>query len=73
MESNLELKRRVSQLESRLDQREAELSYLNTLLLNCGFPEGIQSLKYTIEDLLRDESSQSHSFPPDRLSKGDLF
>ncbi len=61
METNQELKRRVAFLESRLDQFESELSYVNQLLLACGFPEGVASLKYTIEDLLSEEVSEGPS------------
>lgn len=54
MENNQELRRRVAFLESRLDQLESEFAYVNKLLLDCGFPEGVESLKATIEDLLED-------------------
>lgn len=49
-----ELQRRVAWLESRLDQTESELAHLNELLLDCGFPEGIHTLKITIEELLEE-------------------
>lgn len=52
MNNKEELQRRVAWLESRLDQVEAELAYLHTLLTECGFPEGITTLKMTIEELL---------------------
>ena len=58
-----ELQRRVAWLESRLDQTESELIHLNQLLKNCGFPEGIYTLKATIEELLNDAGS-SFRFPP---------
>lgn len=35
----------VASLESKVDHLETELSYLNQLLTQCGFPEGISSLK----------------------------
>ena len=50
--SNNELQNKVAQLESTVDVMETELSYLNEILLKCGFPQGINSLKQTIEDLL---------------------
>jgi hypothetical protein len=31
---------------------ESELSYIDQLLLKCGFPEGIKTLKKTVEELL---------------------
>lgn len=52
MENKEELKRRIAWLESRLDQVETELGHLNQLLQDCGFPEGIRTLKATIDELL---------------------
>lgn len=57
MDNSQELRRRVAYLESRLDQVEAEFSYLNNLLVECGFTEGLASLKLTIEDLLEESNS----------------
>jgi len=54
MDNKEQLERRVAHLESRLDHCEAELGYLNTLLINSGFPEGVETLKVTIEQLLAD-------------------
>lgn len=56
MDNNNELKRRVALLETRNDQIEAELNYINKMLLECGFPEGVNSLKATIEELLAEAS-----------------
>lgn len=47
-----ELNGKIAALESKVDMLEAELSYLNTLLLRCGFPEGIETLKATVEEIL---------------------
>lgn len=52
MENKDELNKRIAWLESRLDQVETELSHLNQLLENCGFPEGVKTLKNTISELL---------------------
>lgn len=51
---NEELQRKVAWLESRLDQVETELSELNHMLISCGFPAGIKTLKATINELLSD-------------------
>jgi DNA repair exonuclease SbcCD ATPase subunit len=59
-----ELQRRIAWLESRLDQTESELSHLNELLLDCGFPEGIHTLKATIEELL-EEANRPYPRPPE--------
>ena len=62
MKSNEELQRRVAWLESRLDQVETELVSLNSLLEDCGFPNGIHTLKSTINDLL-EEAEDLYHFP----------
>lgn len=46
------LQTRVALLESQNDVLETELSNLNEMLVNCGFPEGIKTLKSTVEELL---------------------
>ncbi len=46
----------IASLESKIDHLETELSYLNTLLINCGFPEGIATLKETAEELLSEKA-----------------
>jgi len=57
-----DLKHRVAVLESRIDQLESELSYTNELLIKIGFPDGIQGLKETIEEVLSD-SNGYEDFP----------
>lgn len=42
-------------LESYIDYLETELSYLQDLLKRCGFPEGIQTLKESAEELLLEQ------------------
>lgn len=59
-----ELQKRVAWLESRLDQAESELSHLHKLLLECGFPDGVRTLKATIEDLL-EEADGPYYYPPE--------
>ncbi len=46
------LRTRVATLESQVDLLESELTYLNSLLIEVGFPEGIETLKATAEELL---------------------
>lgn len=64
MNNKIELNRKVAHLESRLDQVETELEYLNTLLLHSGFPEGVKTLKTTIEQLLG-EAGHPYQLPTD--------
>lgn len=54
---NKELNRKLAALESKLDIVESELSYLNNLLVQCGFTEGTESLKATLQDILDETSS----------------
>lgn len=64
MENDRELKRKVAALESHLDQTESELSYLNALLLSCGFPGGVTTLKKAIEQLLSEPDIDEDRQPP---------
>jgi hypothetical protein len=54
MNNTTELNSRIAGLESQVDHLESELSYIDQLLLSCGFPEGVKTLKKTVEELLRD-------------------
>ena len=66
MNNIVELRRKVAWLESRLDQLETEIGQLNHMLVDCGFPEGIETLKATINDLLAEASDPSQLPPDDR-------
>ena len=52
MNNTTELNSKIAGLESHVDVLETELSYIDQLLLKCGFPEGIKTLKKTVEELL---------------------
>lgn len=52
MNNTTELNSKVAGLESQIDHLESELDYINQLLLSCGFPEGVKTLKKTVEELL---------------------
>lgn len=56
---NKELNGKIAVLETQVDLLESELSYLNRLLVNCGFPDGIQTLKRTVEELLSASPAES--------------
>lgn len=43
----------IAALESRVDMLETELSYVNQILVDCGFPEGLSTLKMTVEEMLK--------------------
>lgn len=53
--NNKELHSRLAALESHVDMLESELTYLNHLLIKCGFPEGVDTLKETVEELLLED------------------
>jgi hypothetical protein len=54
-----QLKGRVASLESKIDMLESELMYLNDMLIRCGFPEGVKTLKETVQELLAEDSSHN--------------
>ncbi len=61
MDNNINLlKARVAGLESKVDLLEAELMYLNEMLVRCGFPEGVKTLKETVCELLAEDASQEN-------------
>lgn len=62
-----QLKSRIASLESKTDLLESELMYLNDMLIRCGFPEGIHTLKETVKELLAEESPNSSSERPELI------
>jgi len=53
---NKRLLKKIAKLESKLDHLETEFDYLNKILINCGFPKGIETLKNNALELLKDSS-----------------
>ena len=51
--------KKIAKLESFNDFLQTELSYLDQILRECGFPEGINSLKETVEELISDKQQSS--------------
>jgi len=45
----------IAVLESRVDHLETELSYLNKILIQCGFPEGVATLKESVMEMLQEK------------------
>jgi hypothetical protein len=62
MDQIKELRSKIAILESKVDHLESEMGYINTLLVKCGFPEGIKTLTDTVEELL--EEGFESPFPP---------
>lgn len=52
------LKHRISELESLNDQLTAELRYLDGLLKEVGFEEGLITLKYAALELLEQDHEE---------------
>ena len=49
----MELNKKIAMLESVVDYLKTELSYLNQILIDCGFSEGITTLKLAAEELMK--------------------
>jgi hypothetical protein len=62
-----QLKARVASLESKIDMLESELMYLNDMLMRCGFPEGVATLKETVQELLAEDASHSNRERPELI------
>ncbi len=54
-----QLQAKIAYLECQMDLLETEMSDLNEMLLQCGFPEGIKTLKETVTELLTQDPSIS--------------
>ncbi len=50
---------KIAALESQVDHLKSELTFLNERLMDCGFSEGIETLKMSIEEILTDQESYS--------------
>ena len=60
------LERKVAKLESLCDQLQAERSYLDTLLKEIGFEEGLKTLKEAAIEMLdrKGDNSGPPQMPP---------
>lgn len=50
-----ELLKRISELESLNDQLLSELRYLDDLLKEIGFAEGLKTLKYAAKEIIEED------------------
>ena len=48
----MDTNKKLAALESLVDYLKTEISYLNQILVDCGFSEGITTLKMAIEEFL---------------------
>ena len=51
---NNKLLRQIAALQSQIDQYEAEIAYLDTLLKDVGFSDGIYTLKLAASEILEE-------------------
>lgn len=54
-----QLQKKIAQLEFSQDQLEAELSYVNELLMSVGFPQGLASAKEVALEIIQDEQQEA--------------
>ncbi len=54
-----ELLKRLSELESLNDQLHAEIRYLDQLLKDIGFEEGLQTLKFAAQELIQEQDKHA--------------
>ena len=54
---NNKLKDIIASMETKIDMLESEIAYLNQLLIECGFPNGIATLKDAAQELIKLEST----------------
>jgi hypothetical protein len=60
----MDLNKKVAALETLVDHLKTELFYLNKILVECGFSEGIATLKMSVEELLKENLiSDEKAFP----------
>lgn len=45
--------KKIAALESLVDHLKTEITYLNQILTECGFSEGLTTLKQTVEEFLK--------------------
>lgn len=51
----MDIYKKAAYLESLVDHLKTELSHLNDLMIQVGFPEGIATLKMTAQELLSEK------------------
>ncbi len=57
----MDANKKVAYLESLVDHLKTELSHLNDLMIQVGFPEGIATLKMTAQELLAEKEVYEES------------
>lgn len=57
-----ELEKKLAQLEFANDQLVAELNYLDHLMRQVGFTEGLESLKMTAKELYENDQFENEDY-----------
>ncbi len=53
-----QMQKKISELESINDQLQAEIRYLDRLLKEVGFEEGLKTLKFAAKELIEQDKQQ---------------
>ena len=53
---NKDYEKTIARLVTKVDQLETELVYLNKILIQVGFQEGIKTLKESVEELIEEQA-----------------
>lgn len=62
---NPELERKIAQLETLNDQLVSELKYIDGILKEIGFPDGIVTLKIAATEIRELQSKEPPPHPPE--------
>ena len=54
MDHKDKLEAKIAVLESKVDYLESEIGHIDQLLLRCGFPDGLETLRETVEEILKE-------------------
>ncbi len=58
---NKRLLKKIAKLETKLDLLETEFDYLNKILIKCGFPKGITTLKKSAIEIISESKTNKKS------------
>lgn len=53
-----QMRKKISELESINDQLQAEIRYLDRLLREVGFEEGLKTLKFAAKELIEQDKQE---------------
>ena len=59
------LRAQIAALESKVDLLESEITHLDDILRECGFPNGIMTLKSTVEELIQEKRRNYNNLEDD--------